>query len=151
HAQIFPMKQALFHKDFPDMKVPTEFARDPAAVERGFPLTHYEALMQVLTNLEPPVFPSLLDRLIPQPAPSNLALTSQAAAAGVAAGTLTGTVALPSLAVAGQLTAGWATSATSAFPLTSLNITRATVTDASGNTVDSGAVGLSASAPVPAA
>jgi hypothetical protein len=103
-----------------------------------------------LAGVDPPVLPGLWGNSIPIPTPGNLSSNAVALTASAPTGNTTGTAAVPNVAASGQLSAAWSTSSTSAFRLSSLGAASATVRDANGNPVGTGAIGLSAAAPVPA-
>ena len=103
-----------------------------------------------LNKLEPPLLPFLSDLSIPPPTPGNVSQSPDLAPRTLTAGAATGAVAVPGFAVSGGLAASWSASSTSDFQAQRLDATVATVTDATGKPVGTGAVELTADSPVAA-
>jgi uncharacterized membrane protein len=96
---------------------------------------------------DPPLFPALTAQ-VASSSPANFATDSVTVAGGPAPSHLASTVDTTSLAVSNQITASWSSSSNSGFQVSTLNGSGATVTDASGNAVGSGAVALAATTPI---
>jgi uncharacterized membrane protein len=99
---------------------------------------------------DPPVPTSLIAAL--PPLPSEDAQQNVPVSANAVPGTVSGSVGTSSLSTTGSLQASWNSSSGNAFQVTSLSAATATVRDASGATLGTGAVALAAGGtPVPVA
>jgi uncharacterized membrane protein len=133
---------------FGETKIEQFNARLPLFVA-GFALAAGWGLQALVKD--PPV-PAALFQPVAPPAPvTNWAQDTLTLAASAVGGSATGTGSTTGLRVAGALTADWQqTTGSDVFPVQSLALGSATVRDAMGNTVGSGAVALTAANPVPA-
>ncbi|HKI19098.1 MAG TPA: hypothetical protein VKA15_14520, partial [Isosphaeraceae bacterium] len=106
----------------------------------------------IATNFpgDPPLFPALTTELASL-TPANFATGTVTVAASLSPPSLSSTVNTGTLTVSNQLVASWTSSAVSGFQVSSLSASGATVTDASGTVVGSGAVALAEAAPIGAA
>ena len=108
-------------------------------------------VLKFIYALDPPV-PGMLMQSPTGELQDNIAVTQAKVAPGLTAGTLTGTVQAPSTVASQELAANWTTQSTSSsFSVQALTAAGATITDANGNAVGTGMVGLSATAGVPVA
>ncbi len=81
--------------------------------------------------------------------PDNQAVATVAEPASGPAGAVVGGLQAPGVAVTGQLAASWQSAGTGGLQATAINAASATVIDATGKTVGTGAVALSSPTPVP--
>ena len=116
------------------------------ALAGAFALSTY--IFNTLANIDPLTPSELVDLTIPQPMPSDVAQTTETSTATVAGGATSSNFKSTSFAAAGPFSATWASSSNSSFQISSFTATTATVTDATGHFVGSGAVNFKATAPV---
>lgn len=106
-----------------------------------------------LTGADPAVT-SILSNPMPLtalPANQATATVSANAASGLTAGSLQGTVQVPSVSATGPLAAAWSSTAKSSFQATALSASGATVVDANGTRLGTGTIALAAASAVPVA
>ncbi len=95
-----------------------------------------------------PLVPPILSIPLASLPGTGLASTSLPVASTLPTGAVTANVNAPSVAVSGNLKASWSSTSVSNFQTTALSASNAVVKDASGKLIGTGAVGLTASAPV---
>jgi uncharacterized membrane protein len=108
-------------------------------------------LVLALSGVDPPLSPFLSNLDFPPLGQSNNATVERAVSASLDAGPVQGTIQSPHVSVSNQLAVSWTTETPSGFMVESLHTSNASVRDANGMRLGSGAVALTALSRVPVA